>query len=476
MNLKYLLVTAAVYVSVSLCSCSDTDTVRDESPTAVFGETVFLPAEKGSEIKISMQMECGWQLTSDIDWAAIYPMSGEAGDVTLTFRTTDANTGVWERTAYFEIETDGNILNCLLVQEGRPGTSPVSAVGAFDGEDEGTLSVEVWTNTEFSASMDCQWAVVDGIRYGLDSVLLDDDRNYSAMRKAVVDIRMPAYSSDATVTADLLLECGEYVDTVRIYRSFVDKKRDFYRKSVLFNFTGQGCSWCPYMTDGIYKVLEQEPDRIEVIKLYGYGEREELYTGSAAVLDEFFAQEFNTGAPYSVFNFIAGVESHGERVDELAAKLQTLSEEAVEHFPAGTGIYAESEYENGKLTLSGFVVSEEDKECQLSAFVREDGLIASQAGRGNDYEHNFVLRAAVTEELGENLIFQGRTAAFHITYELPDGMLEDPDNASLLIYTSYPTDNNASGSVAGVKYVDLGMIVDNAVSLSLDGKVDIRYE
>lgn len=466
---------AFLTLSPLLLSCSGGDSVREPSPELLLGNTVFVPYEDGKEIKIVMRMEDGWQLSSDINWAAIYPMSGEAGDVTLTIRTTEANTGVWERTAYFEIETDGNILNCLLVQEGRPGTSPVSVVGAFDGEDEGTLSVEVWTNTEFSASMDCQWAVVDGIRYGLDSVLLDDDRNYSAMRKALVDIRMPAYSSDATVTADLLLECGEYVDTVRIYRSFVDKKRDFYRKSVLFNFTGQGCSWCPYMTDGIYSALEHCPERMEVLKLYGYTDREELYAEQATVFDEFFSQKFSTGAPYSVFNFYAGLQSHGYEVDLLASRLAALSEEAVRSSPAETAIYAESICRDGIFKVSGFVISKGGGEYRISAFIREDGIIANQAGRGNDYEHNFVLRSSLVDVLGLDMVFIDGVAVFDFSCNLSDIVMDNPDNVSVLLYTSRMGES-VSGAVDGATYIDLGMTVDNAVSLPLDGKVDIRYE
>lgn len=471
-----LFIIAVISVSLSLCSCSDRDTVRDGTPETVFGETVFLPAEKGGEIKVSMQMDGDWQLTSDIAWAAIYPMSGGPGKATLTFRTTRANTEVRENVAVFKIEDGGVEKSYYLVQEGRPGVEPASRVCAYDGAEDGVLYVEVWANAEFSASVNASWAEPGDIRYDLDSVLLEDGVHYSALRKALVEVDMSAYNGTATEIAELLLSCGEYTDTVRLFRSFVDWENHFYRKSVLLNFTGQGCSWCPYMTDGIYSALEQNPGRIEVMKLYGYGDQEELYSKSATVFDEFFSEKFSSGAPYSVFNMLVGVESHGERVEELASKLLALSDEAVAQYPSRSGIYAESEYKDGTLTVSGFVVAEEADSCLLSVFVREDGITASQAGRGNDYEHNFVLRASVTDELGDRLAFQDNVAAFHLTYNLPESMLYDADNASVLIYAAYPETSAASGQVDGVKYIDFGMTIDNAVSLPLNGNVDIIYE
>ena len=96
---------------------------------------------------------------------------------------------------------------------------------------------------------------------------------------------------------------------------------------------------------------------------------------------------------------------------------------------------------------------------------------------GNNYEHNYVERCAVTEVRGDER--QGVDKGyvdFSFEYDIPDGRFENSDNAYALIYVTYDNEKTFRGSVEYAKYINYGQIVDNVIKVPLNGKIDYEYE
>lgn len=451
------------------------------------GLTVFLPQADGQEVRIKVSASGQWSISSDVDWVAVFPLSGDAGENTIVIRTMDSNPELRERVAYFDMTVAGSQTERYwLVQDGVKGVEVVSPLSVIDSKDGGKVEIAVLANTEFMAEVDASWASVAEIRYNQDSTLLEDGVSYSKLQTAVLDIDVTPYDGTESRDASVSIFCEEEnVGKVSVVQSVIQWDRPFYKKSVAAKFTGQSCSWCSYMSDGLHAAQEARPDRMEIMNLYGYHERDELYYDGAEILDGFYTENFRAGAPYTVFNDVAGVESYGYDIDGLKSKLLELIDWSSESCPAESALYIRNTLSGSRLDVCGFVALKEPKEdCRINMFILEDGIIASQAGRGDDYVHDNVVRYAVTDELGDVLTVSEAGApdgrdicVFSKSVQLPDGVLRDGDSgkAHILAYVTYAVDAAPGGMPGGVTVLDLGTVVDNAVSLPLNGETLINY-
>ena len=461
--------------------------VPDTPPAATTEGTVFLPQAEGQEVRIAVSASGEWSISSDVDWAAVFPLSGEAGESTIVIRTMDANPDLRERVAYFDMTVTGSQpKRYYLVQKGIKGVEIIEPLSVLDSEDGGRISVKVLANTEFSVETGAAWASLAGIQYGQDSTLLEDGVSYSELQTAVLDIDVQSYDGTEPRKTDMSLSAENGLQTVTLMQSAVKWNSPFYKKSLAAKFTGQSCSWCSYMSDGLHAAQEARPDRMEIMNLYGYHEGDELYWDGAETMNEFFTENFRTGAPYTVFNEVAGVQSYGYDIDGLKAKLLELIDWSTEDVPARSALYVRSSLNGMTLSLSGFAALKESMEdSRISIFILEDGIVASQAGRGDDYVHDDVVRYAVTEVLGEPLIPQEGLASgnaeicvFFKSVVLPEGVFRDGDSskARILAYVTYAEDNVPDNMPSEVNVMELGTIVDNVVSLPINGEISIMYE
>ena len=459
----------------------------DTPPAATTEGTVFLPQTEGQEVRIIVSASGEWSISSDVDWAAVFPLSGGAGENTIVIRTMDANPKLRERVAYFDMTiTDGQPKRYYLVQKGIKGVEIIEPLSVIDSKDGGVVSVKVLANMEFSVETGASWASSAGIQYGQDSTLLEDGVSYSELQTAVLDIEVQAYDGTASRKTDVSIMTDDGKQTVTLIQSIVQWDSQFYKKSLAAKFTGQSCSWCSYMSDGLHAAQVDRPGRMEIMNLYGYHEGDELYWEGAGTFDEFFTENFRTGAPYTVFNEVAGVQSYGYDIDGLKNKLLELIDWGKEEVPARSALYVRSALSGSRLNVSGFAALKESMEdCRISIFILEDGIVASQAGRGNDYVHDDVVRYAVTEVLGEPLVPQeelvpgdAEICVFSKSVTLPEGVFRDGDSskARILAYVTCAEDNVPDNIPSEVNVMELGTIVDNVVSLPLNGEISVMYE
>lgn len=112
-------------------------------------------------------------------------------------------------------------------------------------------------------------------------------------------------------------------------------------------------------------------------------------------------------------------------------------------------------------------------------FLVESGIIYPQEGDARDYEHNFVVREVLTEDLfGDPLASVGdeEIIEYSLEADLPRSVLV-PENTSVIIAVSRPRIGDPEGSLEypNVTYLDLE-IYDNAVIVPANGSVDLAYE
>ena len=96
---------------------------------------------------------------------------------------------------------------------------------------------------------------------------------------------------------------------------------------------------------------------------------------------------------------------------------------------------------------------------------------------GNNYVHNYVERCSVTGAEGTQIDGEAEGIAHFIAeYDIPEDAIGNMDNAYALIFTTYETDTKFNGAVLYAIYDDFGHIIDNVVTIPLNGKTDYEYE
>lgn len=467
--------TVLMLMSAVLLSCSEVN--EKNGGEQQFSETsITLPAEEGSMSELTLDMSGEWELVNMNSWVAIYPQKGNAGENTLKFRVIEPNDSLRERVSYFDMTVAGEQVRYWLVQQGQKGIEIVNTEYIMSSASGGNVRIEVLANTEFEAQSAEQWATVNEVQYRQDSVELENGVGYSALQTAYVNVSIAENTGNTQREAMIALSCGEYSSEVSVLQyaeltSDVDWTREFYKTTLGLKFTGQSCQNCPKMADNFHKAQEQRPGRFEIMNMHGYQAVDELYYENAAAFRDYYGVR---GFPHGIFNSIADLENE----TGLVNKIVPLIDEALET-PAKTAISMNSVWDGTTLSLDGFIAVREVLDYKIHIFVMENDIIARQSGGSTDYEHDAVLRYAVTDDLGDALSGTGAEKVVEYTnsVQLPSNVFYNDDkNGYVLIFTTYAHSGTPEGSVSGIVYSDYGMIVDNVAVLPLNGQVAFRYE
>lgn len=468
---------AAVFATVSIYGCTESFPEEHDSGTALTDTVVFLPNTAGAVVEVVARMQDEWSLSNGNSWVEISPEAGSAGTVTLTMRVLEPNTSLAERVSHAGLTVGDEVSDWWLVQEGTAGLDPVSSEYTVGGAG-GNLRMEVLANAEFTVSCDAEWVEISDVLLRQDSTLLDDGVTYSALQTAYIDVVVSENEDVRERAAVFALTCAgkEYTVTLRQSAGLsdeVDWSKAFYRKSLCLKFTGQSCANCPRMSENMERASEERPGRLELMNIHSFSSSDELYYGGS---QKWVSHYLPGSYPSGIFNSMARLSNIGDLYD----RIERLIDESVELYPAKTALAVRASFDGTTLVLDGYVATKELQDYKIHIFVLQDDIIAEQAGAEGDYEHDAVLRYAVTDELGDALSGTGeqKVVSFSKEVTLPSDVFYggEKDNAYLLIYTTYDSKRSPSGSVPDVTYTNFGMVVDNVISLPLNGFVTFGYE
>ena len=222
-----------------------------------------------------------------------------------------------------------------------------------------------------------------------------------------------------------------------------DEGKDFFRRSLVLDFTGTWCVNCPDMEEAIVNTMESRPGRVVPVSVHCMP-IDPMYLKPTS---DNLAKRFGvTGYPSAV------VDLDSESLISKSSSELLLShiDRLLEARGAAAGIRIESTLKDGNYTVKAEMKAVRDGDYTLSVLVLEDGIVASQTGSSKDHIHNNVLRSWTDGDV--------RT-----------GMKED-DTAQLEL----------SGTVSGqCRFVALVLrngLVDNVVTCAVGASADWQYE
>lgn len=185
-----------------------------------------------------------------------------------------------------------------------------------------------------------------------------------------------------------------------------DEGKDFFRRSLVLDFTGTWCVHCPKMEAAIEETMEARPGRIVPVSVHCMS-IDPMYVKP---LSDDLVKKFKVeGYPSAVVD----LDPESLITKQSPELLQSHIDRLLEARGPAAGIRVESTVNEGGFTLKAEMKAVRDGTYTLAVLVLEDGTVAAQTGGTTDYVHNNILRSW-TE--GESLnVKEGDTASCDFT-------------------------------------------------------------
>ena len=250
----------------------------------------------------------------------------------------------------------------------------------------------------------------------------------------------PAEAGEWTFSASLDGAESEPLTVTAI--EIADEGKDFFRRSLVLDFTGTWCVNCPKMEAAIEQTMEARPGRIVPVSVHCMSV-DPMYVKP---LSDDLVRKFGVKAYPSA---VVDLDPESLITAQSPELLQSHIDRLLEARGPAAGIRVESTVNEGGFTLKAEMKAVRDGTYTLAVLVLEDGTVAAQTGGTADYVHNNILRSW-TE--GESLnVKEGDTASCDFT-----------------------------GTVtAKSRFVVLVLhdgLVDNVIGCAAGGSVDWQYE
>lgn len=218
---------------------------------------------------------------------------------------------------------------------------------------------------------------------------------------------------------------------------------DAKRAVLLEEFTGQDCTNCPEGHRIVAQLKEQYGDAFIPVSIHAsqlswseaeYGE----YGLGIPEGEEYFKSYSSPALPSGVVDRSGGVLNRTDWAARIRSELEKEAPAAIEIAP----VYDET---TKKITIDLTIKPTQTINCKLTVWILESGIVNYQYDNGqhiNDYTHNHVLRAVVSDTWGDvTSLTSGLFSEKTYTYDIvANGKTHwNPANLSIVAFLS--TDN-----------------------------------
>ena len=266
---------------------------------------------------------------------------------------------------------------------------------------------------------------------------------------------------------------GTTKDTVTVSQMgelVADFSKTFYRRSLGMRFTATTCGYCPIMSEALHMAYEETEGRLVPFTIYG------LMAGTDWMVYDHWRDWCNKfgieGFPTGNVNGYAVVNNYNAATTSQI--FTGLTEEATAKLPANTLIGGTSSNNGSTIDVNLTVASKEAGTYTLGVFLLESNIIGQQNGGGSEYQHDFVVKDEFTDFMGDEVSLSAESLQeFNYSIAVPNS-IEDINNCYICVWIA--KEGTYSGNVGSAIYSDYGMLVDNVVTIPIDGFAVFEYE
>ncbi len=248
----------------------------------------------------------------------------------------------------------------------------------------------------------------------------------------------------------------------------------FYSRLLLVQFTGTGCTYCPYMIDAIDDVLEDSVlgAKVEHVAVHTYNSDDPLYGTSANNFKQCLGI---VNYPTVLLNFDTDIYTwnNGSSAANYD-KLYTLINSTYVESPTAA-VCASTSISGSILSANVGVKAAVEGEYRVGMLLLESGISAYQTGSGTIIHNNGFRESAMR---ATSFDFSGSSVGELEVGECGSAILDieidsswDLDNCHLLFYVTAPIEAGENNS--GVMQYDY--IIQNVVRCEIEGSVAYGY-
>ena len=190
-----------------------------------------------------------------------------------------------------------------------------------------------------------------------------------------------------------------------------DEGRDFFRRSLVLDFTGTWCVNCPKMEAALEETMEARPGRIVPVSVHCMS-IDPMYVKP---LSDDLVKRFSVKVYPSA---VVDLDPESLITTSSPELLQAHVDRLLEARGPAAGIRAESALDGGAFTLKAEMKAVRDGDYVLAVLVLEDGIVAAQTGGATDHVHQNILRSWTEGE--PRHVKEGETAAGTFTGTVPE--------------------------------------------------------
>ena len=440
-------------------SAATTDPGNGQDPEPAVFKLTEGSAEVGADggkVQVTVQYNVDYEITILVDW--IREVETRSYDEKVHTFEIDANTETESRTA--TISFCGNeTCHPFVITQAAAETDVYLDVDNVNisVKAEGTTSpvtVNVTSNLPWNVTSDAAWCEVSpssGENDGSFDITVSENVSYDSR---MANIKVSAVDGSLSRTIAVIQSPAQREEGDD---SWVEA--EFVHRSLAFRFTADWCGFCPMMATAMKDAQKELPGKLEVISVHGGGSGLAC-SASKTLANNYPIDGFPTGLVDGrtyIANYAIPVTTSliVEAVNETESKYETVTAASWTSKVSGSQV---------TLDLSAYI--KKAGSYKITALLVEDKVISYQAdynnGASDAYEHNGIIRAALSNVLGENVEVteDAQVKTFTYSAELPSEC--NKDNVRVVVYiqrkdsdNSYYVDNTASAAVGKDKNLDM---------------------
>lgn len=192
--------------------------------------------------------------------------------------------------------------------------------------------------------------------------------------------------TDGTYTISAMYKGVECENSVKVVSQNRVKYEKFHKNVAIYRLTGTWCQYCPSMTEALENIDDYTKDHSIVLEFHNDDEFSVAY--SSIDLADFLLDRYGTkddGYPYCIYSISDG--SGKSTVNEI----QRLVKKQLFEHPAGTGIKAESIWQDGLLSVKATVMASRTGKYDLGMAILKDNCKPNSASAYEEVYNDVVL-------------------------------------------------------------------------------------
>jgi len=402
--------------------CSVTQDGKSATPSGPFSinpSSVELESS-GGEFAVTVTCPTTYSITSMSDWITEKSVNGNAHSFEV-----GSNPSGSERSGVIVFCDDaGNCIPCNVSQKGdssaQSGPFSISPTSIDIDASGSEFDVTVTCSTSYEISSKPDWITEKSVNGKIHTF----------------EVGINAEANDRSGNIVFCDDQGSCIPCI-VRQKKSDGSSDginwaleFYHRSFFMKFTATWCGWCPLMEKALLKAQAEEPNKILAANFHEATSNLAFY-GTAALGRTYMISSFPTGVMDA--REIIRNKEEPDATDILAALYRRETK-----LPVVTTVGWESSISGQQLSINLDVYVKKAGSYKATVLLVENGIIGYQVvhdvGEKNDYEHNNIVRMAVSGILGDGFTAAKDNSIFKKAYSvtIPEAYIKE--NLMILVY------------------------------------------